>query len=79
MNQITRDFLRDLVALCDAHGVYFAGDAGVSFMRQIDIPTGNYIDFHVANLDDLRAQLAPPVRGASESIPTKETEMTRHL
>ena len=68
MNQQTKAFLKDLAALCDAHGIYFAGNigaddagrprAGVSFMRQIDIATGDYVDVWVANLDDIQAQLA---------------------
>lgn len=68
MNQPTKAFLKDLAALCDAHGVYFYGDDGdaaglrrqhgVSFVRQTDIATGTYIDASVADLDDLKAQLA---------------------
>ena len=51
MNQPTKAFLKDLAALCDAHGVYFYGDVGanaglrrrpgVSFVCQTDIATGN--------------------------------------
>ena len=68
MNQATKAFLKDLAALCDAHGVYFYGDDaanaglrrqhGVSFVSRTDIATGTYIDASVANLDDLKAQLA---------------------
>ena len=68
MNQPTKAFLKDLAALCDAHGVYFYGDVGanaglrrrpgVSFVCQTDIATGNYIDASVADLFDLKVQLA---------------------
>lgn len=67
MDQSTKAFLKDLAALCDAHGVYFYGDVadraglhrrpGVSFVRQTDIATGTYIDASVADLNDLKDQL----------------------